>query len=410
MQNIYSPYQYSQAPLVNNINRNLIATNQYQNIQGNNNVPNLNSYNSVHNPMHNYNYPYDNYNQGIGIIQQNPMINMNSNNQYNPIQIQMNPLLTPLSTDISNLTNDKLTKRELDKKRSLSSRYRADMSAIHENSNYENSSNISNSNNISKTNNLYSKRSGSNVGNNNIAGIYKPYNLDDYKKISNVKIELGSLGPNIGTREWEERQEKMKKMEEYAIKIKSSNKMVIKLKKDTPVELVEKEKTIKKENSNRYKAYKYDSLVRDKVTKINTNHINYIEDNSENHEISDIMKKYNSDNIDPKNNYRDYNYNEDNTIRKNKSENKIGDKNNEKNYYDEIRNEDILQVNSKRFIGNKNVLNQIEENFNLENNINNYNNNYKIKEVNDDENEIVKLQRQRQALTSKINEIKESFL
>ena len=408
MQNIYSPYQYSQAPLVNNIDRNLIATNQFLNIQGNNNLPNLNSYNSFPNPMNNYNYPYDNYIQGIGMIQQNPIINMNNKNQYNPVQIQMNPLLTPISTDISNLTNEKLTKRELDKKRSLSSRYRADMSAIHENSNYENSSNISNTNNISKTNNLYSKRSGSNVGNNNIGGIYKPYNLDDYKKISNVKIELGSLGPNIGTREWEERQEKMKKMEEYAIKIKSSNKMVIKLKKDTPVELVEKEKTIKKENSNRYKAYKYDSLVRDKVTKINTNHINYIEDNSENNEISDIMKKYNSDNIDPKNNYRDYNYNVDN-IRKNISENKIRNKNIEKNHNEEMGKDDIAHVNSKRFIGNKNVLNQIEENFNLDNNINNYNN-YKIKEVNDEENEIVKLQRQRQALTSKINEIKESFL
>lgn len=47
-------------------------------------------------------------------------------------------------------------------------------------------------------------------------GQYKPYSLKDYKKLENVKIELGRLGPNIGTKEWEEKQEKMKKMDQYA--------------------------------------------------------------------------------------------------------------------------------------------------------------------------------------------------
>ena len=34
---------------------------------------------------------------------------------------------------------------------------------------------------------------------------YKPYTLKDYKELEKVGVVLGGLGPNIGTKEWEEK-------------------------------------------------------------------------------------------------------------------------------------------------------------------------------------------------------------
>jgi hypothetical protein len=94
----------------------------------------------------------------------------------------------------------------------------------------------------------------------NYDGTYRPYSLKEYKQLASAKIVMGSLGPNIGTKEWEQKQEKMKKMGEYANSI--NTKVVIKVKKEDPFQIIEKEKKDKIENSNRYKAYEYSKLVR----------------------------------------------------------------------------------------------------------------------------------------------------
>jgi hypothetical protein len=101
-------------------------------------------------------------------------------------------------------------------------------------------------------------------------GSFKPYTLKDYKEIATTKIVLGSLGPNTGTKEWEEKQKKMKKMEEYSSSV-SKNKIILKVKKEEPSHLVEKEKKEKIDNSVRSKAYEYARLIRPK----SKNHYNY---------------------------------------------------------------------------------------------------------------------------------------
>ncbi len=289
-QAIYNPYQYLQAPPINNINRNLIqgGVTPKQNY-GNN--PNFNNYNNMNPVLNNMGYQIPSYAMNNNSNQINHASQMDLMNNH----IGLNNQQMLNSNDNS---NDRNSKRELDQIRSTSSKYRGDMSAINEISKYDNFSNGNNRQNTSNTNNFNRRRGSSNKGQ-MVNGVYKPYNLDDYKKIANVKIELGSLGPNIGTKEWEERQEKMKKMEEYANKVKT-NKMIFKLNKETPVELVEKEKYIKKENSNRNKAYKYDSLVREKLVKVNKNNDNtnyeLDDENSKNIDVSHILNKYRDSN------------------------------------------------------------------------------------------------------------------
>jgi len=434
-----NPYQYIQGAPINNINRNLIHSNSVSNITPNKNInnnPNFPLYNNNYNPvLSNIGYQNPVY----------PISNIpNTYNQLNPIDLIRNNSKMSNQPILSN-TNEPYSKRQIDKMRSISSNYRGDLSAINEISNNDNSY-AGDVQNTSKTNNFNKKRYISNTGT-LVNGVYTPYSLDDYKKIANVKIELGSLGPNIGTKEWEERQEKMKKMEEYSNKVKN-NKLVIKLKKETPIELIEKEKIIKKENSNRNKAYRYDSLVREKVVKINSNqNINlineYNEGESKNVDVSRILNKYNNENNELKYNYKEFKDNnlENNPIKRNKSSGRLrkynnlnenigrddNDNNNNKNsnenkynHFNKNINDNLFSNNiDNNFIEKRNNLNKIEDEFNLENigkfNINSSdeNNNgginFRIKEV-ENESDIEKIQRQRQTLASKINEIKESFL
>lgn len=448
-----NPYQYLQGAPINNINRNLIHSNPVANLNLN---PNLNNPNYAQ--FNSYNPIFNN------VAYQTPVYPI-SNIPYNPnnqMDLMRNNSIMSNQPNLLN-TNSTHSKRELDKMRSISSKYRGDMSAINEISNQDNYSYASNVQNTSKTNNFNKNRGNSNTGT-MVNGVYKPYSLEDYKKIANVKIELGSLGPNIGTKEWEERQEKMKKMEVYANKVKG-NKLVIKLKKETPIELVEKEKINKKENSNRNKAYKYDSLVREKIGKINSNNnfnpnYEYEEGDSKNVDVSGILNKYNKENNEIKYNYKEFNDNNQenynsidennhNPIKRNRSSGRIRninslnqnnnkqnnnqqDDNQSNNFYNNMNenkfdylnkntNDNLFPNNNEKndFIQKRNILTKIEDEFKFENNMgdlniynsdqNNNNINFRIKEV-ENESEIEKIQRQRQALASKINEIKESFL
>lgn len=93
---------------------------------------------------------------------------------------------------------------------------------------------------------------------------YKPYTLEDYKELSRVAVIMGNLGPNIGTKEWEEKKKKMKRITDYANKLNKEQKGISRIKTETPADEKEKERQIKIENSNRFKSFEYGKLVRPK--------------------------------------------------------------------------------------------------------------------------------------------------
>ena len=115
---------------------------------------------------------------------------------------------------------------------------------------------------------------------------YKPYTLKDYKELTRSKIIMGPLGANIGTKEWEEKKAKMKRMETYSNRINQTHKGITKLKKDSPKEEIEKNLQLKKENSHRYRTYEYGKLIRNvrgnytnsKMSAITGNNDNYYKD------------------------------------------------------------------------------------------------------------------------------------
>ena len=91
---------------------------------------------------------------------------------------------------------------------------------------------------------------------------FTPYTLKDYKELIRNPVVMGPLGANTGTKEWEMKRNKMKKMQSYSNNINKENKGIISLKKDTPQDEIEKMIKQKIENSNRYKAFEYGKLVR----------------------------------------------------------------------------------------------------------------------------------------------------
>ena len=91
---------------------------------------------------------------------------------------------------------------------------------------------------------------------------FHPYTLKDYKELTRNPVVMGPLGANIGTKEWEIKRNKMKKMQNYSNNINKEHKGIKSLKKDTPKDEIEKLTKQKIENSIRHRAYEYSKLVR----------------------------------------------------------------------------------------------------------------------------------------------------
>ena len=91
---------------------------------------------------------------------------------------------------------------------------------------------------------------------------FHPYTLKDYKELTRNPVVMGPLGANIGTKEWEIKRNKMKKMQNYSNNINKQHKGITSLKKDTPKDEIEKLTKQKIENSIRHRAYEYSKLVR----------------------------------------------------------------------------------------------------------------------------------------------------
>ena len=91
---------------------------------------------------------------------------------------------------------------------------------------------------------------------------FHPYTLKDYKELTRNPVVMGPLGANIGTKEWEMKRNKMKKMQNYSNNINKEHKGITSLKKDTPKDEIEKLTKQRIENSIRHRAYEYGKLVR----------------------------------------------------------------------------------------------------------------------------------------------------
>ena len=91
---------------------------------------------------------------------------------------------------------------------------------------------------------------------------FHPYTLKDYKEMIRNPVVMGPLGANIGTKEWEEKKNKMKKMMNYSNNINREHKGINKLKKDTPKDEIEKLTKEKIEKSARHRTYEYGKLLR----------------------------------------------------------------------------------------------------------------------------------------------------
>ena len=91
---------------------------------------------------------------------------------------------------------------------------------------------------------------------------FHPYTLKDYKELMRNPVVMGPLGANIGTKEWESKKNKMKKMMNYSNNINKEHKGIKTLKKDTPKDEIEKMTKEKIEKSIRHRTYEYGKLVR----------------------------------------------------------------------------------------------------------------------------------------------------
>jgi hypothetical protein len=121
---------------------------------------------------------------------------------------------------------------------------------------------------------------------------YKPYTLKEYKDLGNEKITFGGLGPNVGTKEWEEKANKMKKVNEYSENLKKHKKLVLKPIKEAPIEIIEKIKKEKVLGSNRTKAAIYGK----KINKQKEETKNYFSENLLNN--YDIKNVYEDNRLD----------------------------------------------------------------------------------------------------------------
>ena len=91
---------------------------------------------------------------------------------------------------------------------------------------------------------------------------FHPYTLKDYKELTRNPVVMGPLGANIGTKEWELKRNKMKKMMNYSNNINKEHKGIRTLKKDTPKDEIEKLTKEKIEKSIRHRTYEYGKLIR----------------------------------------------------------------------------------------------------------------------------------------------------
>ena len=84
--------------------------------------------------------------------------------------------------------------------------------------------------------------------------------ITEKKELTRNPVVMGPLGANIGTKEWEQKRNKMKKMMNYSNNINKEHKGIKSLKKDTPKDEIKKLTQEKIEKSIRHRTYEYGKL------------------------------------------------------------------------------------------------------------------------------------------------------
>ena len=246
-------------------------------------------------PQPQVNINMDPYNQ----FQMNPQMIMNNSNfnPYTPYQQMMIPMNNNFNQQMNINNNYNNNNNYYNNNNNNNNYYNNNNNYYNNNNNYFNqigmnlNNNMNNNyNQIQINNNINNENSKNNLSRNNKSYNYveyKPYTLKDYKELTRSKVIMGPLGANIGTKEWEEKKAKMKRMETYSNRINQTHKGITKLKKETPQEEIEKNLKLKMEKSNRYRTYEYGKLIlsargnnelNSKISAITGNNDNYYKD------------------------------------------------------------------------------------------------------------------------------------
>lgn len=230
-----------------------------QTFQQNTNImhidPMLNSFPHMIYNMNTYNNNYSNGYGNINIGGYNPMNSPNLGiiagqnylNQNNPINIPNTNLPNQIGLG-SNLPYSSLLppmnymNNVPSQIMNGSNQNNTNVNHIHnDNLNRINNMNI-NSSNLNNNSNSYSKISKAEISN------YKPYTIKDYKEKfnknnRNVIEELPrGLGSNVGTKEWEEKAEKNKKIKEYSKNLNNVKKINLNVFEENKIEIANKTK------------------------------------------------------------------------------------------------------------------------------------------------------------------------
>ena len=185
------------------INNNNIIYNEIFNRDFNKNLtykPNRNNFEQNNTYINNNKFTSNSSN----ILNIYPMLSNNINNRINPInhfeEMNRNRKSISSNNDYRNNNNPLIYSCQINRK----------------NNPFENENNIYyNSKNKNRIKNKYE------IGDNRQKILdfgYKPYTIKDYKKINN-DINMGKLGANLGTKEWNEKKERMTKMSNYGKQI-----------------------------------------------------------------------------------------------------------------------------------------------------------------------------------------------
>ena len=193
------------------------------------------------------------------------------NNQFNPQMMMNNPNFVyqqqmsmmnpnfyqqqiPMNNSFNDLQNNNMNM------------YNQSINVMNDNINKQPTS--KNNNNVNKLKNkkdnkqIENKKQSIESNNNSYHYVeYKPHTLKEYRELQRTPIVMGPLGANIGTKEWEEKKEKMRRRENYSNRISLIHKGITKLKKDNPKEEREKDLKRKYERSSRYKSAEYCRLI-----------------------------------------------------------------------------------------------------------------------------------------------------
>ena len=349
---------------IQNYNANNYNNNYNNNNYNMNQMYPMNPMNQMYpiNPMNQMNQvnPYPYWNQNNQMNNRNIYENSKKNNMNNP---NNNPIVrnAQMILNNNNNMNNNINKSLKNKKKSQSAK------SINNNNNYNNNNYMynNNNNNMMNNNNRSPQQQLKNIKDYQFMEFH-PYTLKDYKELTRNPVVMGPLGANIGTKEWEQKRNKMKKMMNYSNNINKEHKGIRSLKKDTPKDEIEKLTKEKIEKSIRHRTYEYGKLIRTGKYK-------------EDYEEKDFNNFNNNLNIIPENQENEY-YN-------NKPE--ISNINNNEN------NNIILNENNNDFI--------MEEN-NMKNS-NNMNNIEKESEIN-----YGQLLKQNEEYKNKIQDIKDQLL